>query len=240
MAAARGCHRAVNVGMFAIAVVIAAGGCGQRRGSAASELRTKFPERAESVLHAGGSFTRTQAGFSSPPSAAAPGAVLPSVGESAIRLSDGRGFEVRVFELGLDGPASPADEAIAYSGRAVSSFWASSPAGLEEWLLVDERPPRAPAALASWRVEGARLRSNRGVAELVDENGVVRIAVSAPTAYSSAGAKRRIELRVSGNVLQLFRLAPGNDAAMTPCWSIRCGPLRPRCSATATFTLPIG
>ncbi|KYF89297.1 hypothetical protein BE17_30035, partial [Sorangium cellulosum] len=120
-------------------------------------LRSAFPDHAAAVLSVGPGFLRSGGGLEQAAARRRGGVVarLPSDGSGEILFSlDGGGEALRVREVGAEGEAMLADRAVAYRRAGGSSFWTATPAGVEEWLLLDAAVVQRDAPVAAWEVQG--------------------------------------------------------------------------------------
>ncbi len=208
-------------------------GCGGEtappEGVAASVLRRSFPEQAGNVLDPQGEegFLITEEGFALGGGAGA-GAEerrgievkLPREGGGAILFRGGGGFEVRVWESGLEGEGELAEGAVAYRRAGGTSFWVATAAGgVEEWLHLEAGVARAGEVVATWEVEGASVRQHGEAVEVVDESGWVRLLVTAPVAYAAGGREVKARLEGRAERIELSVDAGGEEVLVDPAWS---------------------
>lgn len=229
---------------------IAAGGPGCSLGSsppAGDDLRLRFPDQAAQILEVGEAFVATAEGFGLASRNAAPRdadtlfqlrgglhAALPERGEDAIRFRLPGGFEARVREIGAEGEGEIVDNAVVYRRDGGTSFWSAIDEGYEEWLLLDAGVARADAPAAAWEVEGATLRQQGDVVEVVDETGLPRLRVTAPAAYARGGRPITARLEVNGTTIELWADAGGEPALIDPLWSAAASMSTQRDQHTAT------
>ncbi|MGK3992637.1 kelch repeat-containing protein [Sorangium sp. So ce1024] len=187
-------------------------------------LRRSFPEQAERVLRQKEAFVAIDQGFALV-GGTEPGlrreieVELPREGTGAIRLR-GRGFEVRVREIGVEGAAMLAERAVAYRRAGGTSFWAAVPEGVEEWLHFEAGVAREGKVVAAWEVEGARVQQRGEAVELVDGAGWVRLQVTAPVAYAAGGREVRARMEGRGRRIELSVDAAGEAVLVDPVWSV--------------------
>lgn len=194
----------------------------QTEGAAVSALRQSFPEQADEVLAPHGeSFRVSEQGF-----ALAEGAEerrrlaieLPREASGAVLIRGEGGFEVRVRESGLEGKGELAEGAVAYRRAGGTSFWTARAGGVEEWLHL-KGVGHAGEAVAAWQVEGASLRQQGEMVEVVDASGWTRLFVTAPVAYAAGGREVKARLEVRGGTIELFVDAQGEAVLVDPLWA---------------------
>ncbi|MDC0681453.1 Kelch repeat-containing protein [Sorangium atrum] len=198
-------------------------GCAAPSGEAldVDTLEAQFEQRARAVLRGDEALVPTAGGFELAPRPSRAGAALAfsSDGSSAVRfdLPDGLGIEVR--ERGLHGEVQRVGAAIAYPRAGGFALWTAQRHGAEEWLWFPEGAP-AGAPLASWQVEGARLRRRGANVEILDAAGEPRILVAAPEAYASPLRRIPTRLEVQGDEISLWVEEAGSPLLVDPSWSV--------------------
>jgi hypothetical protein len=204
-----------------LAGVLLASACsGSSVSPTSDDLRKRFPDRAPQILDDGDELIETRGGFANGTTRGSLNVLLPATGDGPVRLTDARGFEVRVFEEGLRGAATRAATAITYSGEHRTSFWTASQQGLEEWLLLEKGATERDGRLAAWRVEGARVKARGHVAEFLDANGTTRFAAAAPSGFSASGRRVELEFRARNDRIELFAKSPVDDVVLVdPLWT---------------------
>ena len=199
-------------------------GCGEVTPVNADALRQMFPDRAAEVLETGGGFAPGAAGFEAIPQrgdAWISGEIaltLPTAGSEAIRLVLGGGREVRVREEGVEGDGEIVGRAVAYRRAGGTSFWSATRGGAEEWLLFDASRARGNVPAAAWEIEGGTPRQEGDAVEIVDEDGVARLRVTAPAAYAEGGSHIEARLDARGSRIELRVDAGGKAALVDPIW----------------------
>ncbi|XYH96310.1 Kelch repeat-containing protein [Sorangium sp. So ce1128] len=198
-------------------------GCAAPAGGApdVEMLEAQFEERARAVLRGGDALLPTEGGFELAPSPSRGGLALafPSEGSGAVRFDLPGGFGVEVRELGLRGEGRKAGVALAYPRAGGFALWAAQRHGVEEWLWFPEGAP-AGGPLASWQVEGARLRRRGANVEVLDAAGEPRIIVSAPEAYASPLRRIPTRLEVHGEEISLWVEETGTPLLVDPAWTV--------------------
>ena len=192
-----------------------------------SALRRGFPEQAERVLGGEERFVAGEGekGFVLGGGGAVEAEVwrefdveLPREGDGVIRFLGKDGREIRVRESGVEGAGVIAERAVVYRRAGRNSFWTAVPGGVEEWLHLKAGAILAGEAVASWEVEGARLRQDGEAVELVDEGGWVRMRVTAPVAYAAGGREVKARLEGRGGWVELYVEAEGEAVLVDPLW----------------------
>ncbi|WP_437624556.1 kelch repeat-containing protein [Sorangium sp. So ce1151] len=184
-------------------------------------LRSAFPDQAAAVLSVGPGFLRSGGGRLERAAAGRRGGVaarLPSDGGDAIVFELDGGATVRAREVGAEGEAMLADRAVAYRRAGGSSFWTATPAGVEEWLLLDAAAVQRAAPVAAWEVQGGALAERDGAIEIADAAGAVRLRVTAPAAYAAGGREVGARLAARGARIELFVDAEGEQVLVDPEW----------------------
>jgi hypothetical protein len=185
----------------------------------ATALRRAFPAHAARVLETVGTFATSAEGFALAADASGLQAVLPRDGGGVARFASPGGFEVRVREVGAEGAARPAGNAVAYRRAGGTSYWTVAEGGAEEWLLLDAAAVHRDAVLAAWEVEGGRVRQVADVIEIDDAQGVPRLRVTAPAAYAAGGREIAARLAVRGARIELSVDAEGETVLVDPSWT---------------------
>lgn len=201
-------------------------GCSSRDldgSSAAHVLRENFPEQAHLVLQQDDSFRETALGFSlKDPGARGTWrsieAEWPRMAQEQIRFRLPTGLEVRVREMGAEGPGRIAEHALVYPRQSGKSYWASAPGGYEEWLHLDADAVKRSAPVAVWHIEGATAQQAEDAVEIVDSAGIPRIRVNAPAAYAAGGKSITARITGQGERIELFVDAEGEDVLVDPIW----------------------
>lgn len=93
---------------------------------------------------------------------------------------------------------------------------------------------RTGEAVAAWEIEGAPLRQQGDQVALVDESGLPRILVSAPTAYSAGGGRIAATLKVNGERIELY-VEESGEVLVDPKWMAAASMIKPRYAHTATL-----
>ncbi|XYH96299.1 Kelch repeat-containing protein [Sorangium sp. So ce1128] len=198
-------------------------GCAAPAGDAldVEALEAQFEERARAVLRGGDALRPAAGGFELAPSPSRGGLSLafPSDGSGAVRFDLPGGLGIEVRELGLRGEGQKAGAALAYPRACGFALWTAQPHGVEEWLWFPEGAP-AGGPLASWQVEGARLRRRGANVEVLDAAGEPRIIVSAPEAYASPLGRIATRLDVQGDVISLWVKETGMPLLVDPAWTV--------------------
>ncbi|WP_437836702.1 kelch repeat-containing protein [Sorangium sp. So ce1153] len=143
---------------------------------------------------------------------------LPSDGSREILFALDGGEALRVREVGAEGEAMLADRAVIYRRAGGSSFWTATPAGVEEWLLLDAAAVQREAPVAAWEVQGGALAERDGAIEIADVAGAVRLRVTAPAAYGAGGREVGARLAARGARIELFVDAEGEQVLVDPEW----------------------
>ncbi|MHB8875881.1 MAG: kelch repeat-containing protein [Myxococcaceae bacterium] len=181
----------------------------------AAELRAHFPALAATILDtSGGRFSSTSGGFIAEPAGPGLRLELPARGADALALTV-PGLRATVAEEGLRGPGQPAGRAVAYEREGGHSFWAITPKGYEEWLLLEG----GAAKEVRWTVRGARLSTSGGAVVLSGEDGIARVEVTAPHAFAAGGAPLAVRLSVEGQALVLKVPAARGPVLVDPLWA---------------------
>ncbi|WP_437289171.1 kelch repeat-containing protein [Sorangium sp. So ce406] len=215
-------HRNLH-SLFAASALLASlqllAGCAASDRPPDEALRSAFPDHAAAVLSLGPGFVRSGGGLER--AAAGRGGVaarLPSEGSDAIVFALDGGATLRVREVGAEGEAMLADRAVAYRRAGGSSFWSATPAGVEEWLLLEAAAVQRGAPVAAWEVEGGALAERDGAIEIADASGAVRLRVTAPAAYAAGGREVGLRLAARGGQIELFVDAEGEQVLVDPAW----------------------
>ncbi|XXY46441.1 kelch repeat-containing protein [Sorangium sp. So ce269] len=183
-------------------------------------LRRAFPDQAAAVLSVGPGFLRSGGGLERAAAGRRGGVVarLPSDGSGEILFALDGGEALRVREVGAEGEAMLAERAVAYRRAGGSSFWTATPAGVEEWLLLDAAAVQREAPVAAWEVQGGALAERDGAIEIADATGAVRLRVTAPAAYAAGGREVGARLAARGARIELFVDAEGEQVLVDPEW----------------------
>ncbi|WP_437929143.1 kelch repeat-containing protein [Sorangium sp. So ce291] len=183
-------------------------------------LRSAFPDQAAAVLSVGPGFLRSGGGLERAAAGRRGGVVarLPSDGSGEILFALDGGEALRVREVGADGEAMLADRAVAYRRAGGSSFWTATPAGVEEWLLLDAAAVQREAPVAAWEVQGGALAERDGAIEIAGAAGAVGLRVTAPAAYAAGGREVGARLAARGARIELFVDAEGEQVLVDPEW----------------------
>ncbi|HTN87491.1 MAG TPA: hypothetical protein VL242_27585, partial [Sorangium sp.] len=183
-------------------------------------LRSAFPDQAAAVLSVGPGFLRSGGGLERAAARRRGGVVarLPSDGSGEILFALDGGEALRVREVGAEGEAMLADRAVIYRRAGGSSFWTATPAGVEEWLLLDAAAVQREAPVAAWEVQGGAPAERDGAIEIADAAGAVRLRVTAPAAYGAGGREVGARLAARGARIELFVDAEGEQVLVDPEW----------------------
>jgi hypothetical protein len=190
---------------------------------AADGLRRDFPEQAALVLEAGREIVETPDGFGLPAGERTPAgfaATLPKGAADPVRFTLADGLEVQVLERGVVGGGVLEGRAVSYLREGGASFWMTAEGGYEEWLRLDPgaTSPERPAAV--WEVSGASLRQAGEAIEIRDEDGRVRIRVTAPSAFGDGGEPIEARLVADGAAIELWAHAKDGGAILVdPMWT---------------------
>jgi hypothetical protein len=132
-------------------------------------------------------------------------------GVMSIALPDGWTLEVR--EHGVTGPPLRHQGAQVIARNGGTSFWRSTAAGVEEWILLE------PGAMPlRWTVNAELQLLADGEVAVRDQRGAQRFRVRAPVAYADGFALRPL-LRVEGRELILeVDAPPGAAVLIDPEW----------------------
>jgi hypothetical protein len=160
---------------------------------------------------------------------------LPARGEGAATLTLPGGFAVEVRERGLEGRGRQVLGAVAYTRASGTSYWRTTEAGYEEWLLLAEA---RKGPVATWEVQGGLLRQDGDDVLVTDAEGNGHLRVTAPRAYGEGGHPALAWLRAEGQVISLHTTARGR-ALVDPLWTTVGRMATPRAYYTATL-LPSG
>lgn len=235
--------------LWAVALAGCAGGWGE--GDAPEEaLRRAFPEQASFVLDGpvrfefdpgGGAFIARDlphelAADAEHPSTTAPrvqrgrlSAAFPTRGDDPVRFRLPDGADVLVRERDAGGEAEIAAHAVAYRRPGGVSYWAATAEGYEEWLLLEPGIAWAGAPVATWDVEGARVRQRGEVLELIAARGGARLTVTAPKAFAAGGREVKATLTARGvGSFELSVDAGGEAVLVDPGWVVSGWLLKPR------------
>ncbi|MDI1444082.1 kelch repeat-containing protein, partial [Polyangium sp. 6x1] len=219
-----------NTRMWAIAALGLTGGalptgCGDEpaaepASAAEGALRRRFPEPAAQILEQGEAFVDAPEGFVVLPRTRMDvQVVLPRAAQGSIRLTGFGGATVSVRELGATGESTLAGRAVKYARAGGTSFWTAAPGGVEEWLHLEASAVHADEPVAAWEVDDATVRQRGESVEIVDDAGVVRLAVAAPVAYGEGGRTVPVRLVASGSRLELRVDAEGEEVLVDPVWT---------------------
>ncbi|HLM73926.1 MAG TPA: kelch repeat-containing protein [Polyangiaceae bacterium] len=176
-------------------------------------------------------------------SAALPGrprfcAVFPARGSDEVIFSvsdGGDGFNVRVREEGAFGDLEPAEEAIAYRRAGGFSYWAKTPGGFEEWLLLEATHAEPDRPAASWIIEGAEVRQVDEVIGIFGPDGKARVRVAAPASFAASGRPLSAKLvAASPSRVDLYVDGGGERVLVDPSWTPTEAMLMPRQYAVIT------
>lgn len=200
-----------------------------------TSLRSAFPDHAWAVLDNGANFAPHPSGYwhrwgapqndhTDSPTVGTFGALdvfLPKNGTDAIRLLRADGFEIRVREWGAEGQARSVARTVAYPRASGTSYWTATPAGAEEWLHLPAEEVRSDAPLALWEIEGGTLKvmEDGERAAVIDDHGVARIWITAPTALTAAGESLKTSLEAEGNRLSLYVDTDHEEVLVDPLWT---------------------
>ncbi|XXY19634.1 kelch repeat-containing protein [Sorangium sp. So ce216] len=216
-------HRRLHL-LFAASALLASlqplTGCAAPDPTPDEALRRAFPDQAAAVLSVGPGFLRSGGGLERATAGRRGGVVarLPSDGSGEIVFALDGGEALRVREVGAEGEAMLADRAVAYRRAGGSSFWTATPAGVEEWLLLDAAAVQREAPVAAWEVQGGALAERDGAIEIADAAGAVRLRVTAPAAYAAGGREVGARLAARGAQIELFVDAEGEQVLVDPEW----------------------
>jgi hypothetical protein len=206
-------------------------GCSSGRdpGRDPQALAREFPLHARAVLAGGGGFARDggrflPAGASRSGFGQRPAVELPLVAEGGVLFHGARGFAARVHEVGAEGAGEIREHAVVYPREGGTSYWTTTSGGVEEWIHLG--PGRATAAhpALSWQVEGATARLHGAAVELAGADGVARLRVTAPVAYTADGRAVPLRLAVvddaggAGATIELYVDAGGAAVLVDPIW----------------------
>jgi Kelch motif len=195
---------------------------------ATAALRQRFPDQAARVLEGSEAFVVRERGFATEEKGDIEAALLrrsglsialPASADGEVRFHLAGGFEVRVRELGATGQGVLAERAVAYAREGGTSFWAATPEGYEEWLLLDAPSTKSGAPVAAWEVAGAVLRQEGEAVAVADEAGVTRLKVTAPAAYTAGGEPVAARLTVRGARIELSVDVEGEAVLIDPLWA---------------------
>jgi len=200
-------------------------GCGGDRISpTGEELRARFHDQAVHVLDRDTGFVTVPEGFTKAVSAEPTAmlalevrAILPNGGSDSVRFEVGN-LVVQVHEMGADGPGQIVGSAVAYPRAGGTSYWTAVDGGYEEWLHLAEGVATGREPVATWEIEGATLRQAESLIEIVDEEGIPRIRVSAPTAYAPSGRAIEPTIAAHGSTIELWVDAGGEEVFVDPGW----------------------
>ncbi|WP_437310592.1 Kelch repeat-containing protein [Sorangium sp. So ce388] len=196
----------------------------------ARSLRRQFPEQADAILQGPSAFTLAGDAFESLRTVGAlvgrsgetgPRSRFPRRGDGAVRFPLPDGSEVEVRELGAQGEAAVAENAMAYARRGGTSFWTALDDGYEEWLLLEASAVRRDAPVATWQVDGAVLRQQSEAVELSDARGALQMRVTAPEAYTAGGRPVGARLVAQGARIELWVDAEGETVLVDPRWHLK-------------------
>ncbi|WP_437757459.1 kelch repeat-containing protein [Sorangium sp. So ce1389] len=241
-------HRSLHF-LFAASALLASqqplAGCAAPDPPPDEALRSAFPDQAAAVLSVGPGFLRRgdwlERAAAGRPDGVMAMARLPSEGSDAILFALDGGEALRVREVGAEGEAMLADRAVAYRRAGGSSFWTATPAGVEEWLLLDAAAVQREAPVAAWEVQGGALAERDGAIEIADATGAVRLRVTAPAAYAAGGREVGARLAARGARIELFVDAEGEQVLVDPEWQSPAPPaMRTRRSRHAAAPLGTG
>jgi hypothetical protein len=200
--------------------------CAEESGiSAADALRSAFPDQAPLILDRHEALEdgvlRLGPERTDPPvKQRRLSAALPERGDEPIRLRLPDGFEVRVLERGAFGEGVIAGGAVAYAREGGTSFWMTTAAGFEEWLLLEPGRARPNVPVAAWDLEGATARQAGEVIEIAGEDGKVRLHVAAPAAFAEGGRPIRVTLALAGpSRIELYADGGGERVLIDPSWT---------------------
>ncbi|WP_437739042.1 kelch repeat-containing protein [Sorangium sp. So ce1504] len=184
-------------------------------------LEAQFEERARAALRGDDALVPTPAGFELAASPSRGGLTLafPADGSGAVRFDLPGGLGIEVRERGALGEVQKIGAALAYPRAGGFALWTAQRHGAEEWLWF---PDGAPAAgpVASWQVEGARLRRRGANVEVLDAAGEPRIIVAAPEAYASPRQRVPTRLEVEGDEISLWVEETGSPLLVDPSWTV--------------------
>ncbi len=211
----------------------------------AAALQSAFPKHAKRALGLDRplGFVARDGGFRRPASESSMAHMdveLPGDGSGVARITAPGGFEVLVREIGAHGQAAIAGRAVAYKRAGGTSFWTVTSGGAEEWLhLTAGAVASKDEPAASWEVEGASLAAMNGAVALMDDSGVARGWVTAPAAFGKDGRAVDLRLAVSGDRIDLFADARGEEVLIDPGWQAVAPVATGRYGATG-LVLPSG
>jgi len=192
-------------------------GCQNAPAPTPASLRAQFSERAARVLDGDLPFVATPRGFSLPATERAFRLTLPREGSSPFRFEDGD-FAIDVTEIGLTGAGTIDSSAVTYPREGGASYWTATEAGYEEWLHLEEGVATGRAPVATWEIRGAELRDAEGTIEIVDEDGLPRVRVTAPSAWAEDGRALTPVLQAKGTTIELWVDAGGDAVLVDPAW----------------------
>src|SRR5262249_47797768 len=130
-------------------------------------LWQRFPDQAATVLSASDAFVPHGGGFAvddhgdiatALDARRGLSAAFPANADGEARFHLTGGFEARVREIGVSGPAALVEHAVAYARDGGTSYWSATEQGYEEWLLLGEGHASRDQPVAVWEISGAVLR----------------------------------------------------------------------------------